>query len=428
MKKTILSLVTIFTVSTSAWGQQADSLAATMINENRWFELQDLYRTDSTAMSPFIRLFSTTMLHHVFNRPRETADNIIHLLRHHQNEMGGANTFTMMKLLVNSFADAGNHSKAAATASTFADQLESADSKIAAEFRKQQTLYDELSRLAVCQTDNKSHEVAFLWTKVHQTDSSLMSIAGKINGSTDRFVFDTGASYNVITPELADRYGLRRLQAEIAVQGTRLGKGGVAIADSIRVGEIVMRNVPFAVLDFTEGNERIASTTRNFSLILGQPFLRQYAKYSIDIDRQTIRFEREAEQTDERSNLYLQPTLYVEAEHSGKHFAVSLDTGAAKSMMGYAYYKTFAPEIAREGKWDVVAMYGYGGIVYESVFRMPHTEIGIGNTVCSLDGVEVAALPSSNGLSEGYGRLGLDFLRQWHKVVIDNKNMTISVF
>lgn len=428
MKRTILSLVTLFTVGTPTWCQQTDSLAAAMMSENRWFELQDVYRTDSMAMSPFIRLFSETMLHYVFNRSEAAADNIVNLLRHHQKEMGGATTLSMMKLLVTNLANAGNYSKAAATAGTFADQLEGAEGEIAAEFKHQQTLYDTLSRLAVCQTDTAYHEVEFLWTKVHQTDASLMGIAGKVNGRADRFVFDTGASYNVITPELADRFGLRRIQTEIAVQGTQLGKGGMAIADSIAVGEIVMHNVPFAVLDLTEGNERVVSATRDFSLILGQPFLRQYDRYTIDTDRQTICFEPVTEPADVRHNLYLQPTPHIEVEHSGKRFAITLDTGAAKTTLGHAYYKAFAPEIAREGRWDVVGMTGYGGIAYESVFRMPHIEIGIDNAVCTLDGVEVAALPSSNGLTGGYGRLGLDFLRQWCKVIIDNRNMTISVY
>ena len=240
-------------------------------------------------------------------------------------------------------------------------------------------------------------------------------------------MFDTGAGHNVITPELARKYRLRILGTSVAVKGTRLVKGSTAIAESITVGDITMRNVPFTVLDVTAGNERIADATAAFSLILGQPFLQQYGRYTIDTDRETVTFESDVPRTDARHNIFRTSTLYAEAEHSGKRFALNIDTGAPKTAFGYAYYKTFAEEIAREGRWDAVGTAGYGGITYESVFRMPHITIGIGKTSCTFDNVEVTALPFSNNLSDGYGRLGLDFLRRWHKVTIDNRNMIIAV-
>lgn len=427
--KTFLLFLSL-TFSTSALSQKADSLAAAMLNDSRWFELQDLYRSDSTNMSPFLRLFSKTMLHHVYNQPQAATEDISGLLRGYQEQMGGATTFSMMLMLVRDYADAGDYTKAAATTKTFADQLDGkADEKVVGDFRQQQTLYEELARQPLFLTDdNDRHEITYRWTKVGASDDSLIHITGTVNGHKDQFVFDTGAGYNVITPELAQKYGLRMLHATVAAKGTRLGTGNMAIADSISVGDIVMRNVPFIVLDFTAGNERIASTTNAFALIIGQPFLQQYGRYTIDTDRQTVTFEREVPHTDIRHNLYRMSTLYAEVEHSGKRFAINFDTGAAKSSFGYAYYKDFTPEIARDGHWDVVAMTGFGGISYESVFRMPHITLGIGNTHCTFDDAEVNALPSPNGLTDGYGRLGLDFLRRCHKVVIDNTNMTIGVF
>ncbi len=429
MNKRIFFLLMSLLLSICSWGQRADSIAAALLNDSRWFELQDLYRADSTEMSPFLRLFSKTMLHHVYNQPRAAADDIVGLIRGYQTEMGPGTTFTMMGMLISDYADGGDYAKAATTAKTFADQLEGkADDKMVDGFRRQQSHYGQLAEQPLFLTDSVGrYEVPFLWTKVGESGDSLIHLAGTVNGHSERFVFDTGAGYNVITPELARKYRLHMLGTPVAVKGTKLVKGSTAIADAITVGEVTMRNVPFVVLDVTEGNERIAAATAVFSLILGQPFLQQYGRYTIDNDRQTVTFERNVPRTGARHNLFRTSTLYAEAEHSGKRFAVNFDTGAPKTAFGYAYYKTFAEEIAREGRWDAVGMAGYGGITYESVFRMPHITLCIGDARCTLDDVEVSALPSSNGLSDGYGRLGLDFLRRWHKVVIDNTNMTISV-
>ena len=45
----------------------------------------------------------------------------------------------------------------------------------------------------------------------------------------------------------------------------------------------------------------------------------------------------------------------------------------------------------------------------------------------TLRNVSVAALSTGNGLAEGYGRLGMDFVRLWQQVTVDNTNMTIEV-
>ena len=426
--KNILLLSLTFIFSLTASSQKADSLAAVYLNDNRWFELQDLYKTDSTSISPFLRLFSRAMLHHVFNKPQEATDDIIGLIRGYQNEMGSSTTFSMMLMLIRDYADAGNYAKAATSAKTFADQLEGkVNYEIITEF--QQSLYEELAKQELYQIhDSKSHEIRYKWTKVGESEDSLIHIVGSVNGRKDQFVFDTGAGYNVITPKLAEKYGLRILKSTVATKGTKLGTGNIAIADSIRVGDIIMRNVPFAVLDLNAGNERIGSATSTFSLILGQPFLQQFGRYTIDTERQTITFEQEIEEKETRHNIYRMSTLYMEVEHSNKHFAINFDTGASRSTFGYAYYKDFTPEINREGRWDIEGMAGYGGISYESIFRMPKITLGIGNKQCNLEDTEVAALPSQNGLTDGYGRLGLDFLRQWQKIVVDNKNMTIRVY
>lgn len=47
---------------------------------------------------------------------------------------------------------------------------------------------------------------------------------GNINGKEGRFLFDTGAGGNLITPELAKEYGLRPLDTDITVGGICIWK------------------------------------------------------------------------------------------------------------------------------------------------------------------------------------------------------------
>ena len=106
---------------------------------------------------------------------------------------------------------------------------------------------------------------------------------------------------------------------------------------------------------------------------------------------------------------------------------IVLDTGANKTTLGKAYYKDFSVLVAREGKWTIEGASGFGGIVYNSVFRLPQIAMQVSGRPFTLRNVSVAALSTGNGLAEGYGRLGMDFVRLWQQVTVDNTNMTIEV-
>ena len=118
---------------------------------------------------------------------------------------------------------------------------------------------------------------------------------------------------------------------------------------------------------------------------------------------------------------------YVAVTRDSLRMAMALDTGAATSSLDNAYYKAFAADVAREGKWELAATMGVGGISYNSVFRMPAVALSIGDTPFTLHRVAVTALSPHNRLTQGYGRLGIDFMRQWSSVTIDNVNMTIRL-
>lgn len=62
----------------------------------------------------------------------------------------------------------------------------------------------------------------------------------------------------------------------------------MAIADDLTLGNVHLRNVPFAVLDIGAGNERIRHMVGRISLIIGQPLLRQYGRYTIDLTNRTL--------------------------------------------------------------------------------------------------------------------------------------------
>lgn len=428
MTHRLTAIVVGIVCSLSAWAQSADSRAADCLSESRWFDLHDVYAADSAQMSPFIRQFARTMVDQMFNRPQQACDDILTLVRGYQQQLGGANACSMLLLLADNYSRMGDNARAAATVRSLADQMEGkADSATVAQMRGKERLYSALSALRVNETDTASHTLPFTYTELGDTAQQLMVVGGSVNGRKAGLIFDTGAAYNVITPEMARRYRLRIIDADIQVSGTRLMGGKMAVADVLTIGSLTVRNVVFAVLDMTAGNERARRVAQQISLVIGQPLLQLFGSYTIDFASQQIHLTHQSHRSGAAPNLFFNKVPYVAVTRDSLRMAMALDTGAATSSLDNAYYKAFAADVAREGKWELAATMGVGGISYNSVFRMPAVALSIGDTPFTLHRVPVTALSPHNRLTQGYGRLGIDFMRQWSSVTIDNVNMTIHL-
>ncbi len=423
-----LLMAVLFMCTVACRAQEADASAGRCINEERWFELRDIYRADSSRMSPFIRLFSKTMLCQMFNRLADANENILALVRNHQKEMGMGNVCSMIMLYADNCSRLGDNAGAASALRRFAVQVEqTADSGFVAELHNREKMYASLAQYRLYDITGGDCKVPFRMVEVSDSAQALMFVDGKLNARAARMVFDTGAGYNVVTPEAARRYGMRIVAGHVLAEGTRRNAGSVAVADSLCIGQLVVRNAVFAVLDMSLGNERAAKMVSSLDIILGQPLLRQFGKYAVSFADNSITLTRNSQPVECTSNVCMRTTPVVEAESGGRSIALTLDTGAPGTMLGNAFYRDFSAEVAREGRWDIVPSAGYGGVGYDSVFRLPKVNMSVGGKTFALDNVPVSAMSTGNALTEGYGRLGIDFFRMWKKVTVDNVNMTIAM-
>ena len=440
MKKIIAAVTLLLLLATPPCLAQdsgeADAVAGACLNGSQWFRLYDTYESDSARLSPMIRCFSKAMLASAFNRQAEAVEAISTLVRTHQQEIGMGNVVSMLQILGKTYSRLGDNAKASGVMKSLADQLEgAADSATVASLRQQERLYSVLSEFDLYQKDDTialQHTFPFTVDSIGtQPAQVLMHIDSRLNGRRCRMTFDTGATYNVIASNLADKFHLTPTDATISVVGTRLSQGRIAIAKELKIGTLLLRNVPFLVLDLNSGNERISHSTDAYSIILGESLLTQFTRYALDFDSRTVTlFSDTIPSPPSRPNICFAPagcTPYAEIEFEGNRFAVTLDTGASTTTLGNAFYHDHSDIIAREGKWDIEASTGVGGVTYDSVFRLPSLTMRVAGKPFTMHNVPVSALSTSNALSSDYGRLGLDFFKLWKKVTVDNRAMTIEV-
>ena len=423
-------LLTVFLLkSASITAQNADSLAGTYLNESRWFELADLYAADSQRISPLLRDFSKAMLDQMFNRPRQAIGSIRTLLRRHQAQLGGGNVASMIFLMASDYSKLNRQDSAAWLLETFLDQTkDSPDFPLRDQARRSLDVYRALSAYRLFETDGRRSYNLPLTLELIDSTGTLFMVPCSFNGKASKASFDTGATYNVISTQLAKKWGLRAVAHGVQVEGTARGEGDVVVADSISMGSLTMRNVPFVVLDLEAGNELAQGLMGQLSLIIGQPFLTRFARYAFDLEQRAVFLYADTVETHGKPTLCLPNTLHARVEKDGRVMDFVLDSGSTTSSLGTDYYRDFQNEVLARGKWDIHGSAGYGGVSYNSVFIMPEVSLSIGSTPFSLKQVEVVAMGSHEGaLTRGYGRLGNDFLQRWGRVEIDNVNMLITL-
>ena len=435
--KIVTPLIFLFTLPCLAQADDnADAAAGEYINKTQWFNLYDVYESDSAKMSPMIRSFSKAMLATTFGTPTEAAAAIGTLVRSHQQEIGMENVVSMLSLMCKSLSQAGDNAKATATMKSLADQLEGkADTAMTDMLRQQEHYYATLAHHQLYKrehSDATSHTLPFS-TTYFGTDSTqlLMHIHSRLNGRKCEMTFDTGAAYNVISPKLAAKHHLTITDATISVRGTKVGMGHIAIAKELTLGTLTLRNVPFVILDLDSGNERIAHSSDSYSCILGESLLMRFARYTLNFENSTITlFDTTTDAMPSHPDICFSPSghvPYAQIECNGKRFAIALDTGAATTTLGNAFYRDNTALIAREGKWSIMGSTGFGGVAYDSVFRIPSLPMRHSSTTFTMHDIPVSALSTDNALNADYGRLGLDFFRMWKRVTIDNRAMKMTL-
>ena len=443
MKK-VRKICTIFCllVSLSMQAQNADIRIGQLVNESNWFELeQALKETPAGSVSPFLRQLAASMTHHYFNRPDSACAVLYDLLSNHQQELGDY-TMNMVLLYSVNLARTGHYNDAADLLQNLYNQLAAMgmDSIQIAPYRSQAQQYLALSACgSFYRPLHKPGEYHIPMVIENKGGQHSIEMDGSINGKEGRFLFDTGAGGNLITPKLAKEYGLRFLDTDITVAGIGgLKQGGYAIADTLRIGGMTWVNVPFAVIDTHTGHEEADKFNEKYQLppVIGLPVMLCMQEIQLDFARRELVIP--AIPTPNplgRSNLIRTDTEGLQlktADESGYPVYLHFDTGSYYTYMEPIWYNRHRQEVDAAGVSDSLRIAGIGGVSITRTYKLPQMKFQIGNGTVTIDSVNVntgidlhTGQRRNTDVSKGTedGVLGLNALEKFSKVILNLKDM-----
>ncbi len=386
-------------------------------------------------MSPFFATFSEALVYGYFNRPQESCDAIDRLLDSYGDYLGFDNIMSMTVQKSLTLRNSGRNAEAAASIRDFRERMtEKLSEEQTAMLRSQETLCDELSKYGLFRrADGRTTaDIPFRFDTLNARNACMLVLDGELNGKAFDVVFDTGAGVNVVSPEVAERCGMEFLDAAVSASGITSAAGRIAVAREFRLGDVVLENVPFYVLDLRTGNDQADEYLSRLQIIMGVPTMNVLGNMRLDIERRTMTVsDRPFDDEDIcwADLCCVNGNMRVEAwQTDGVRLTLVMDTGSQSSSFNPNYYVRNRERLEEAGRRDSIGVAGFGGAVRTEVLNVPYESIEVGGRTCYLCNVAVHLPDNAAGhmFNRLDGTLGLDLFFHFKYVYLDMERMRLG--
>lgn len=241
----------------------------------------------------------------------------------------------------------------------------------------------------------------------------------EVNGITKDYIFDTGCSFgNFVSEKYAEEVGLRIVADSIPVSGMKVGYVKLAMADSLKIGELVYHNPVFMVA----ANDEEVDSVFTLDGVLGYHFLRDVKEVVIDNEGKRFVFPNQIS-CDEPNMFFSSNVPSLRIEYGGQPFNVVFDTGNAKSDLGNEFVKMFPAALS--GLFEhTTGRGGFGGISHVKAVTLPEFQFKLSGVPVTLYDTEVVTSDEESMLFSG--SLGTDFVLAFKRLVINYENMFVK--
>ena len=248
----------------------------------------------------------------------------------------------------------------------------------------------------------------------------MIKVPVTIAGKEERFLLDNGvAHFCSATETFAREHGIRPIGAETTVVGVAgRSSSWIGIADSLRVGELLLRNMLFLVVP----DEALHNDVASIDAILGTGFFRTVGEMQFDNRAQTILFP--AVQQDLPANLTINGAgmHFIDGTFRGETICFHLDLGSSTTSLNVNYYERRKEDVEATFPADSIKSGGIGGIIQYRCYRVADPDIVLDGAHFNGDHVTVDTVDMVDDPS-CEGRLGNDALLYFDRAVLNIRKM-----
>ena len=426
MKKFVLTLC-VFGYFSFGYGQTSDVKIAEAMNNSDWFALDSLYRTEpKDSISQFLKIFSRCLIGNRLNRPDVSIPAFAELFNTQSANLDLGNMLNSSMMFAMDLSRVGDNKTAAKMLSLNLEAVRThLDSATIAGVEQFINQYEALSKYDPYKIrfENSVGTIPFEIVPVgpQKNNSVLMHLRKtSINGIDADVTFDTGAGVNIISESLALKYNLIPLDASSTIGGVDIQNGSYAIAKELKIGDIIVSDVPFYVINITTNNEEADKYIDYFSIVVGSELMLQLKDLTIDFVNNEITVPLVAPKRSQTSaNMCFSSSMNLLSKGvvQGNKMLMNIDTGdASYGSLGKVFFEKNKEYITTHCKLDTIRNAGIGGVNVSECYRVPNLSIELGNNEIKAAEI-VVVLQDNMGGTFGYDcNLGLKSLMLFNKV------------
>jgi len=390
LRNILLALIASFS-SIGVFAQSYDEQIADAMNRSDWFALDSIYSvTPKDSIHPFLEVYSRCLLGNRFNRPDVSIPAFQELLNSGQLDLG--NLHSSVQMLGMDLSREGYNAEAASMIRTIVAQTKQyLDSATVDGLIDSANRYAALAQYNPYQIEFAQNEKAIMPFAIvpvgpKEKESVLMHLTNStINGIDADITFDTGGGTNMISYEMAEKFNLIPLHGtEITVAGIGKSKGYIAIAKELKLGNIIVKDVPFVVASLSSHNEEADQYIDSFNIVVGSELMLQLKDLTIDFLANQIIVNKEAGQ-----RINIAPNMCFSAGMNlltkgniiGSPTLMCLDSGDASfGSLSVNFYDAHKEYVTRHGRPETLRHAGVGGVVELQCYFVPNMNVMIGGT------------------------------------------------
>ena len=260
---------------------------------------------------------------------------------------------------------------------------------------------------------------------IERSISGVPSVKVKVNGVEQTFWIDTGASFTVLSSDIAEKCGVKTIEGSEAKVGTSTDAVidlGAGIVEKLEIGDLSMENHPTYIIPKENLELRLFKIFKLVKVdgILGWNAI-QNLKLDIDYLNNTLEISKPEPTTYPERNLHYLTVPFVSMKDtSGVRMPFFIDTGANSTNL---YPAAFALFDTSSASWTTSKVAGAGGFQNVSKFTLSDQSLLLGNT--RIDFSEIDGMPMLGNPDEGfvsfYGVLGSD-IAKGGRLILDYQN------
>ena len=422
IKRVSFLLIVILLGYTSVYSQtRADVKMGEILNNGDLFQIREQYPILKDSVSiEMLNLVSEAQLGIGFNQLERAGVALDGLLQFHQAELGAETSIGMAALQGMNFLNLGKYEQAGKVGEGLVNALKnSVPFEALYSFVFIEKVGKALANVPKPYLERPDRDIAVPSIVKTVGRGKHIYIPVEVNGITKNYIFDTGCSFgNFVSEKYAEEVGLKVLADSIPVSGMEIGFVKLAIADSLKIGELVYHNPIFMIAP--PDNE--VDSVFAFDGVLGYHFIRDVKEVIIDNESESFVFPYQI--SDGEPNMFLSSnTPNVRIEYDGEAFDMIFDTGNVKSDLGNKFAETF-PDAIEGLAEQATSRGGFGGISQTKAVVLPEFRFEVAGSTVKLCDTEVIKNTES-GSQLFSGSLGADFVLSFKRLVINYQSMFI---